>query len=121
MSETSPDSPDYDEAKASFGFPGFAGAFPRHPELDALVVAYARGDYATVRAKAPDLAKSDDADVARAAKVLRERVEADPGAKLLFLFTAVLLAFLTVWWVGHDGPEHGKPAPTPAPKIEYVK
>jgi hypothetical protein len=115
---------DDDAARASPGFPRFAEAFPRDPDLDALVAAFARGDYASVRTKAPELAgRTKDAEVARAAKELRARVEADPAARLLFAFTAALLAFLTVWWVAHDGPnvDRGKAPSAPARTIEYVK
>jgi len=92
--------------------PAFAVDFPDHPELTALVEAFARGDYGTVRVEAPRLAAStDDEAVKRAALLLRERIEPDPSAKLLFLFAAVLLAFLSAWWIGHDGPEgnHSRP------------
>lgn len=121
---------DYEASKASPGFPRFAESFPRDPELDALVVLFARGDYASVRAEAPRLAgRTKDEDVVRAAKVLRARVDADPTARLLFAFTAALLAFLTVWWVAHDGPpssdtsrSRGPTTPSePAPMIEHVK
>lgn len=110
-----------DAARDSWGFPAFAKKFPADPELDALVVAFTNGDYAEVRARAPKLAASTtDADVREAAKTLEARTRPDEAAKLLFLFAAALLAFLTVWWVMHDGPmDHG--APTPAPKVETVK
>lgn len=118
MSDETP----YDQARAAFGFPRFAEPFPRTPELDALVVAFARGDYATVREGAPKLAAStDDPEVAKAAKLLRARLDADPGAKILFLATAALLAFLTAWWVAHDGPPGGERAKPAPPAVEYVK
>ncbi|MCW5837132.1 MAG: hypothetical protein KIS78_32355 [Labilithrix sp.] len=111
------------DARASWGYPRFAKEFPRHPELDALVAAFARGDYAAVREGAPRLAAStDDVDVARAARTLRERIEPDPTSRTLFLFAAALLVFLTAWWVAHDGPE-GNASPAPpkaAPKVEHV-
>ena len=110
-------------AQASWGFPQFARSFPSHPELDALVAAYARGDYATVRERAPALAASADDDaVKRAARTLRERIEPDPTSKTIFLLAAALLVFLTAWWVAHDGPEgNGNPPPAPiAPKVEHV-
>lgn len=111
----------YEAARTSFGFPRFAEAFPRTPELDALVVAFAQGDYAAVREGAPRLAAStEDPEVAKAAKLLRARLEPDPGARLLFLATAALLAFLTAWWVTHDGPGPER-AKAPPPTIEYVK
>ncbi|MDF2698408.1 MAG: hypothetical protein K0S65_6792 [Labilithrix sp.] len=99
----------------SWGFPRFAKDFPRDAELDALVDAFARGDYATVRTGAPKLAAAtDDEDVRRAARLLRERIEPDPTSKTLFLVAAALLAFLTAWWVAHDGPEGTAP---PAVKV----
>ena len=109
-------------ASASWGFPHFARGFPRHAELDELVAAFARGDYATVREGAPKLAAStDDEDVKRAARLLRERIEPDPSSKTLFLFAAALLVFLTAWWVAHDGPEgSGAPPVKAAPKVEHV-
>jgi hypothetical protein len=87
------------------GRPAFAEGFPDHPELTELVDAFARGDYRTVRERAPALATStEDEDVRRAARLLRERIDPDPTAKILFALAAVLLAFLTAWWVAHDGP-----------------
>jgi hypothetical protein len=85
--------------------PAFASDFPDHPELAALVDAFARGDYRTVREQAPVLAASaEDEDVRRAAKLLRARLEPDKAARILFVLAALLLAFLTAWWVAHDGP-----------------
>lgn len=112
----------YEAALKDYGFPRFARGFPRHPELDALVVAFTRGDYARVRSGAEALARAEgtDAEVAKAARTLRSHIEADPTAKLLFVATAALLAFLTVWWVLHDGPSHDD-RPTPPKTIEYVK
>ena len=107
---------DAGDPSASWGNPRFAKEFPRHPELDALVAAFARGDYAAVREGAPKLAAATDDDaVARAARTLRERIEPDPASRTLFLVAAALLVFLTAWWVAHDGPDgNGAPAP---PKV----
>jgi hypothetical protein len=110
-----------DDARASWGFPAFAREFPREPALDALVAAFAAGDYAAVRAGAPELASTTaDADVKRAALLLRARIEPDRTARVFFGLAAGLLVFLTVWWVAHDGPEHRAPPPPP-PAIEFVK
>jgi hypothetical protein len=112
----------YDEARESWGFPRFAADFPRHEELDALVVAFARGDYATVRERAPELAKrADDEAVRRAAERLAHALTPDPGAKILFGLAAALLVFLTVWWLGHDRPAATIAAPPPPPAVEIVR
>lgn len=116
---SAPEDSEYARAKASWGFPAFAKGFPRHDELDALVVAFARGDFATVRARAPKLAASaDDEAVKRAAAELRAAIHPDPAAKLLVAFAAALLVFLSVWWVAHDGAEPSSPS---APKASHVK
>ncbi len=109
-------------ASTSWGFPRFAKDFPRDPELDALVTAYARGDYASVRDGAPKLAAStSDEAVKRAAHTLRERIEPDPTSKALFLIAAALLVVLTTWWIAHDGPEgSSSSAPKVAPKAQHV-
>lgn len=110
-----------EDVRASWGFPSFARDFPRDEALDALVAAFARGDYHAVREGAPKLAKeTDDPAVKRAAEVLRARIEPDPTARLLFGLTAALLVFLTIWWVTHDGKTHA-PSAEPPPKIELVK
>ncbi len=97
-----------------WGMPAFAKDFPADPALTALVLAFARGDYRTVRDEAPRLAATTaDPDVKRAAELLRTRIEPDPTARLLFILAALLLAFLAIWWVTHDGPEgDGVPPPT---------
>lgn len=101
----------------SWGFPSFAKDFPRHPELDTLVDAFARGDYATVRRDAPKLAAStSDPAIRDAATLLRTRLEPDPTSKILFALAAGLLVFLTIWWVMHDGPEGGQPAQKSTPQ-----
>lgn len=113
------------EDTKSWGYPSFAKDFPANDELARLVDAFARGDYATVRADAPKLAASTDDDaVKKAAQTLRERIEPDPTSRLLFVFAALLLAFLTFWWVTHDGPD-GNAAPplrpAPPPKVERIQ
>jgi len=80
--------------------PRFAEGFPRVPELDALVEAFSAGDYARVRREAPKLAeRSDDEEVKKAARNLRQRVEADPLAIWLLVLTAALLVGLAGYWV----------------------
>lgn len=107
-----PSSGEPSKPQASWGFPRFARDFPRHDELDALVAAYAAGDYRTVRERAPRLAETaEDEDVRRAARILRERIEPDPTARLLFLIAALLLVFLSAYWVMHDGPPIEPPPP----------
>ena len=92
--------------------PAFARDFPHEVALDALVRAFAEGDYARVRAEAPKLAASaEDEEVRRAAKVLRAQLGADPLAVWLFVIAAALLVFLTAWWVAHG---HPPPAQRPA-------
>jgi hypothetical protein len=87
--------------------PSFARNFPRTPELDALVAAFVAGDYARVREDAPKLiSSSDNVEVKNAATLLRERIEPDPLANMMLLATLLLLAFMTGWWILHDGPAH---------------
>lgn len=111
------ESTESESRERSWGFPAFAKGFPRHPRLDALVAAFERGDYATVRREAPALAsdeKEDDA-VRRAARVLRERIEPDPASRTLFWITAAILIVLSGWWVTHSGPEGNGHRPAVAP------
>ena len=101
--------------------PTFARDFPEDDALDALVAAFAEGNYARVRAEAPKLAASTtDDDVRRAARVLRARVEADPLAKLLLGLTLLILVVLSAWWVTHDDPPASVPMPPPPRLIEHV-
>lgn len=80
--------------------PTFAREFPRSAELDALVDAFTRGDYARVRTEAPALARStEDAQVRKAAELLVERTRPDPLAVWLMVVTGVLLVVMTAYWV----------------------
>jgi hypothetical protein len=99
--------------------PSFARGFPRRPELDALVEAFSRGDYARVRAEAPRLAQqSGDDDVKRAAETLVERTRPDPTAVRLLVLAAALLVLLGAWWIVNGHP----PAQAPvAPPVEHVR
>jgi hypothetical protein len=111
----------YDKARESWDFPHFAKAFPRNEALDALVVSFAAGNYGAVREGAPALVRAADDDaVKRAAERLLLATKPDPSAKMLVLFAAALLVFLTAWWVMHDGPGPQR-APQPVPTVEYPK
>lgn len=82
--------------------PSFARAFPRSPDLDALVEAFARGDYASVRARAPDLERSsDDPAIKEAARTLVERTRPEPLAVALLAVAALLLSVLAAWAIVH--------------------
>jgi len=112
------------KGEAAWGFPSFAKDFPENDELAELVDAFARDDYKTAGEDGLALAKKTDDDaVKKAALLLAERTKPDPSSKLLFLFTATLLVFLSVWWMTHDGPpKDAPPAPTtPVPTVEYPK
>ncbi len=80
--------------------PTFARAFPRSPDLDALVEAFARGDYAHVRAHAPLLERSSqDPAIQGAARTLHQRTRPHPLAIALLAMTTLLLVILAVWAV----------------------
>jgi hypothetical protein len=84
--------------------PSFTRAFPRTPDLDELVEAFARGDYAAVRARAPAVERNtDDPAVREAARILVERTRPEPAAVALLVIAALLLAVLGAWAVlnGH--------------------
>lgn len=107
-----------------WGYPAFARNFPDNGELAKLVEAFARGDYKTAGDGGRALAaKTDDDAVKKAALLLAERTKPDPTSRVLFLFTATLLVFLSVWWMTHDGPpKDAPPAPTgPVPTVEFPK
>lgn len=106
---------------AEWGRPAFAKDFPKDDDLEALVVAFGAGDYKTVNEGAAKIASGDKPDdVKAAAKLLAARTAPDPTSRLLFLFTAVLLVFLSAWWMSHDGPpKDGSAAPSPPPTVEY--
>lgn len=77
--------------------PRFLLSYPADPELDRLVAAFERGDYATVRADAPALAhKTEDERVRDAALELVRRLEPDPLIKYLLLASVILLLVLVM-------------------------
>ncbi|MGA7123120.1 MAG: hypothetical protein WBY94_23675 [Polyangiaceae bacterium] len=85
--------------------PLFASSFPRHPALDALVQAFARGDYALVRSEGSKLSGSAaEEDVRTAARTLVERTEPDPLAIWLLVLTGGLLITLSTYWITHGKP-----------------
>ena len=85
--------------------PVFARAYPRDPELDALVDAFEAGNYARVREGAERLAGSAERDeVRRAARDLRRRVDPDPLMIYLLLAATALLVVLAVhYWTHQNG------------------
>jgi hypothetical protein len=88
----------------AYARPKFAQDFPRDPEVDLLIEAFARGDYAYVRLEAPRLAeRAENRRVREAARELSRRIEPDPLFRLLLALAWLLLAFLVVWAYA-DGP-----------------
>lgn len=82
--------------------PDPAKGTPADPELARLVAAFERGDYATVRADAPRLAKTTSSEeVRRAALDLRRRIDPDPLAAALIVAAVCLLVFLSYWYWSH--------------------
>jgi hypothetical protein len=96
--------------------PLFASDFPRLPAVDALVDAFARGDYARVRAEGRRLVESEkeDESVRRAARTLVSRTDPDPLAVWLLVLAGVLLVVLSVYWIGQRGASPAPAAPAPA-------
>ena len=76
-----------------WGYPEFARGFPSHSELDALVDAFTRGDYLTVRVHAPRLAANADVTpaVRAAAALLQAGTAPDRAARSFLLLAATLL------------------------------
>jgi hypothetical protein len=79
--------------------PSFAREFPRTAELDALVEAFARGDYARVRETAPALDGAEPR-VREAARLLVERTRPDPLVLTLLAIAAALFAVVAAWSMG---------------------
>lgn len=78
--------------------PRFLLSFPSDPQLDVLVRAFERGDFASVREAAPKLAASTaDPAVRAAALELRRRIDPDPTVVRLLLLACALLIFVSVW------------------------
>ena len=82
--------------------PRFLLTFPVDPDLDRLVAAFERGDFATVRADAPALAdRAEDERVRDAALELRQRIDPDPLIRYLLLASVILLAVLVLHAYSH--------------------
>ena len=80
--------------------PAFARDFPEEPRLDALVRAFAEGDYARVRRGVPELLKTAESEeVKRAAEELVRRTKADPLMVWLLVLAGMLLFALSVYWM----------------------
>jgi hypothetical protein len=85
--------------------PAFARDFPREARLDALVRAFADGDYARVRRDAAKIAETAERDdVKLAARALLDRTRADPLTIGLLSLTGALLLALSLYWWTHNGP-----------------
>lgn len=92
--------------------PAFARGWPDDPELERLLAAFDRGDYATVRRDAPTLAASAASpEVKAAARDLRARIDPDPVAAALVVIAVVLLALVGGHYLGQDH----EPAPNATP------
>jgi hypothetical protein len=102
------------------GRPAFAKDFPRVASVDGLVAAFARGDYAKVRAEGRRLdgAEGEPEEVRLAVRTLVSRTEPDPLAVWLMVLTGVLLLTLTLYWTVHGrapmAPGHAPALSSPA-------
>jgi hypothetical protein len=78
--------------------PAFLLEYPHDPELEDLIAAYERGDFAKIRDEAPALARrTGDEAVRNAALELRQRTEPDRLLVFFLLLSIGLLLFLVVW------------------------
>lgn len=82
--------------------PKFLLDFPNDPELSELVAAFERGDFASVRERAPRLAESSPDEAVKAAALeLHRRIKPDPLVVLMLALSLGLLVFLIVWAYVH--------------------
>ena len=82
--------------------PRFVLSFPSDPELDRLVAAFERGDFAAVRSGALPLAeRAEDERVRDAALELRRRIDPDPLIRYLLLASVILLVVLVLHAYAH--------------------
>lgn len=85
----------HDDAAATPPRPAFAAGFPQDPRLNALLVAFEKGNFAKVRSEAPRLAEDTDDEAIRAAALeLRSRIEPGKVATLLWCIGAMLMVAL---------------------------
>ncbi len=81
--------------------PAFAADFPEDPQLAQLLRSFTCGDYAAVRAQAPQLAaqarSAGQEDVALAAEELRRRLDPEPAVRTLLWLSALLLVVVALW------------------------
>jgi hypothetical protein len=76
--------------------------------LDALVEAFARGDYGAVRTLGRKLsAAAPDEEVRAAAQTVVAHTEPDPLAVALLLLAGALLIALSAYWIIHGKPPSG--------------
>jgi hypothetical protein len=86
--------------------PRFLLDFPEDANLEPLIAAFERGDYAYVREHAERVGRETDReDVREAALELRRRIDPDPLVKYLFVASIFLLLFLIAWtYLGSTAP-----------------
>lgn len=78
--------------------PRFVLDFPKDPELLELVALFERGDFRSLRTRAPVLAtKTADPAVQAACAELLRRVQPDPTVKLLLGLSFAFFCFLCAW------------------------
>ncbi len=79
--------------------PLFARDFPKDAELEALVLAFDRGDFGHIRVEAPKvIASAEDPKVREAAETLLARTKPDPLALVFYVLTVALVTYLSVYW-----------------------
>jgi hypothetical protein len=78
--------------------PAFLLEYPADPALEALMLAFEAGDFATVRAQAPELARrTHSEEVRRAAEELCQRTHPDRLLVWLLALSISLFVFLVSW------------------------
>jgi hypothetical protein len=82
--------------------PPFARGYPRHPDLDALLVAFEAGNFAQVREGLAALQGNEPDDtLASAARDLRRRIEPSPTSVFVWALGVALLALLYGFYLSH--------------------
>jgi hypothetical protein len=82
--------------------PEFLLDYPSHPELEPLIDAFCRGNFAWVREHSPRVIGATDGPVRAAAEELRRRVEPERIAVWLYLGAMGFLVFVLLWaYTGH--------------------